>query len=178
MAFPSQEQMIDDIKSEIILDVTSLVTTIAAAWPLVKAARMPNNDDELEGCLFVAQAEDLTQPVLTNGDVLIIRRVYVVDPQLFAQLSLRTEDAHRLDQNFGGLPLWATTRTEEQVTALLPELVRQRQEEIWQDAIKRARQRFHFTDHTDRRVPNFGRVSPWATEADADIIRENSNHGG
>lgn len=204
---PSLEQMMDDIQSEFVLDVTFMVTTIAAAWPLIKTHR-PSSDDEIVASLLVAQADDLMHPVLdyetparvagwkpsekqpgvivrdadmvpsweaacgvSNLEVPIKRpkRIFIIDPQLFAQLALMEEQ--RLDQNFGGFPVWATWRDEDELKPFCELLVVRRQQEIWQDAIKQARQRFHFTDHTNRTVPFFGRVNPWNTETVGDIQR-------
>lgn len=168
MAFPSQNQMIEDIQSEFILDITFMVRTIAGAWNVAKTLRA-TTDNEIASCLLIAQADDLLQ----NIEAAEIKHVYIVDPQLFAQLSLIQNEPMRLDQNFGGFPVFATWRNEDELKEYLTTLVHDRQETIWQDAIKDARQRFHFTDHTgDRSVPFFGRVAPWATETMSDIQRE------
>jgi hypothetical protein len=104
-----------------------------------------------------------------------VSSVYIIDPMLFAQLAVM--DEHRLDQNFGGYPVWATWRNEDQLKGFLEVLVHRRQQEIWQDAIKRAKQRFHFTE-PQAPVPFFGRTPRWDSpnygEAQADIARETS----
>lgn len=206
---PSKNQMIEDIQSEFILDVTFGVKTVAGMWRIAKTSHA-RNDDELAGQLLIAQADDLLQPIddyestaraagwvpskqpgmVTKGDAIavpcwadacemdslevIVKKpiaVYVVDPQLFAQLSLMQEQ--RLDQSFMGLPVFATWRNEDELKEFCATLMERRQQEIWQHAIGKARQRFHFTDHSVR-VPFFGRVAPWRDENYGTMQRETS----
>jgi hypothetical protein len=206
--------MLDDIRSEFVLDITFMVKTIAGLWPTIKLQR-PTNDSMIAGQLLVAQADDLLHPIIdwetparaagwapsdkfpgalekeggyrettweaacSRGDTAAVihdaSSVYIIDPQLFAQLAVM--DEHRLDQNFGGWPVWATWRNEEQLKEFLNVLVHRRQQEIWQDAIKRAKQRFHFTE-PQAPLPYFGRTPRWDSpnygEAQADIARETS----
>jgi len=167
---PSQNQMIEDIQNEFVLDITFMVRTIAGAWDVAKHLRA-TNDNEIASCLLIAQADDLLQDI----DDKPVKHVFIINTQLFAQLSIRQAGDHRLDQNFGGFPVWATWRDEDQLIEFYTELVHQRQETIWQDAIKAARQRFHFTDRLDRSKPVLGRVAPWRDEAWGDMERE--SHG-